>query len=53
MTLYKFKVYHNNLIYAYTAKGYYVLLLNELSLDGMESIFQDAELQKKMSPLAP
>ena len=53
MTLYKFKVYDNNLIYAYTAKGYYVLLLNELSLDGMESIFEHAELEKKMPLLVP
>lgn len=46
-------MYQYNLIYAYTAKGYYVLLLNELSLDGMESIFEDAELQKKMPSLVP
>lgn len=46
--LHKFKVNHNYLIHVDTAKWYYALLLMDLSLNVMESIFEDSGLEKKM-----
>ena len=51
--LHKFKVNHNYLIYVDTAKWYYALLLKDLSLNVMESIFEDSELEKKMPLFVP